>query len=69
MTFMSFLVDTHSVQLTVQPAWFSLCVCSVAKCLTFRDPMDSSPPGSFVYGISQARILEHVAISTSKGSS
>ena len=33
------------------------------------DPMDCSPPGSFVYGISQARTLEWVAISFSKGSS
>ena len=32
------------------------------------DPMDCSPPGSFVYGISQARTLEWVAISFSKGS-
>ena len=29
-------------------------------------PMDSSPPGSSVHGISQARILEWVAISFSK---
>ena len=31
--------------------------------------MDSSPPGSSVYGISQVRILEWVAISFSRGSS
>ena len=31
--------------------------------------MDSSPPGSSVHGISQARILEWVAISFSRGSS
>ena len=30
------------------------------------NPMDSSPPGSFVHGISQARILEWVAISFSR---
>jgi len=30
--------------------------------------MDYSPPGSSVHGISQARILEWVAISFSKGS-
>ncbi|KAM7245986.1 hypothetical protein CapIbe_002284, partial [Capra ibex] len=28
------------------------------SCLTLRDPMDYSPPGSFVHGIFQARILE-----------
>ena len=33
------------------------------------DPMDCSLPGSSVYGISQARILEWVAISYSRGSS
>ena len=33
------------------------------------DPMDHSPPGSSVHGISQARILEWVAISSSRGSS
>ena len=27
-------------------------------CLTLCDPMDGSPLGSFVHGISQARILE-----------
>ena len=33
------------------------------------DPMDCSPPGSTVHGIVQARILEWVAISFSRGSS
>ena len=27
-------------------------------CLTFRHPMDCSPPGSSVHGIFQARVLE-----------
>ena len=31
--------------------------------------MDSSPPGSSVHGISQARILEWVAIPFSRGTS
>ena len=35
------------------------------SCLTLRDPMDCSPPGSSVHGILQARILEWVAISFS----
>ena len=35
----------------------------------FCDPMDYSLPGSSVHGISQAGILEWVAISTSRGSS
>ena len=33
------------------------------------NPMDCSPPDSSVHGISQARILEQVAISFSRGSS
>ena len=46
------------------------CVCSVAQsCLTLCNAMDSSPSGSFVHGISQARILEWVAISFPRGSS
>ena len=44
--------------------------CSVAQsCPTPCDPMDCSPPGSSVYGIFQARILEWIAISSSTGSS
>ena len=34
-------------------------------CPTLCDPMDSSPPGSSVHGIFQARILEWVALSFS----
>ena len=33
----------------------------------FCDPWDCSPPGSSVHGISQARIVEQVAISFSRG--
>ena len=43
-------------------------VCS-QSCLTLCDPMDCSPPGSSVHGILQARILEWVTISYSRGSS
>ena len=38
-------------------------------CLTLCDPMDCSQPGSSVHGIFQARILEWVAISSSRASS
>ena len=38
-------------------------------CPTLCDPMDCSLPGSSVHGISQARILEWVVISFSRGSS
>ena len=37
------------------------------SCLTLCDPVDCSPPGSSVHGILQARILEWVAISSSRG--
>ena len=38
------------------------------SCPTLHDPMDYSPPGSFVHGILQARILEWVAIPFSRES-
>ena len=37
--------------------------------LTLRDPIDCSPPGSSVRGMLQARILEWVAMPSSRGSS
>ena len=47
-----------------------VCVCVHAQsCLTLWDPMDSTPPASSVHGILQARILEWVAISSSRRSS
>ena len=39
---------------------------SLQSCPTLCDPIDSSPPGSLVPGILQARTLEWVAISSSK---
>ena len=39
------------------------------SCLTLCIPMDCSPPGSSLHGIFQARVLEWIAISFSKGSS
>ena len=46
------------------------CCCWIAKsCLTLCDPMDCHLPGSSAHGISQARILEWSAISSSRGSS
>ena len=44
------------------------CVCAQSY-PTLCNPMDCSPPGSSVHGISQAGILEWVAISFSRGSS
>ena len=44
------------------------CLC-VQSCPTLCHPMDYSLPGSSVWGIFQARILEWLAISFSEGSS
>ena len=38
---------------------------SLQSCPTLCDPIDGSPPGSSVYGILQARILDWVAVSFS----
>ena len=42
---------------------------SIQSCLTLSDPMYCSPLGSSVHAILQARILEWVAIPSSRGSS
>ena len=46
-----------------------VCVKSLQLCPTLCNPMDCSPPGSSVHGILQARILEWVALPSSRGSS
>ena len=47
-----------------------MCACMlIQSCPTLFDPMDYSPPGSSVHGMLQARILEWVVISISRGSS
>ena len=48
-----------------------MCLCAkwLQSCLTLCNPMDSSPPGSSVHGILQARILKWVAMPSFKGSS
>ena len=48
----------------------ALHACSVAQsCPNLCNPVDCSPRGSSVHGIFQARIVEWVAISSSRGSS
>ena len=44
-------------------------VLAAQSWLTLCNPMDGSPPGSSVFGISQARILEWVAIPWRRASS
>ena len=48
---------------------YYVCVLVIQLCPALRDPVDCSLPGSSVHGILQARILEWVAISFSRGSS
>ena len=42
---------------------------SLQSCMTLCNPIDHSPPGFWSQGILQARILEWVAMSSSRGSS
>ena len=46
-----------------------MCAKSLQSGLTLCDPMDCSPLGASVPGIPQARILEWVAMPSSRGSS
>ena len=65
----SFMGFQDTTALTFFLAVVGMC-CLVAKsCLTLRDLMGCSPPGSSVHGTSQAKLLEWVAISFSRGSS
>ena len=53
-----------------QSMMYDSCICPVTQsCPTVCNPMDCRLPGSSVHGILQARILEWVAISFSRGSS
>ena len=45
-----------------------MCVLVAQPCLTLCSPMNCSLPGSFVHGILQVRILEWVAMPSSRGS-
>ena len=57
------------VKMLNTPQTDTLCVLVAQSCPTLCHPMDCSPPGSSIYGIFQARILEWAAISYSRGSS
>ena len=58
-------LDSHSMS----PIVLKVDVLVTQLCLTLCDPLDCSPPAASVHGILQARILEWVAISFSRGSS
>ena len=59
----------HSDAQVSQQCYGLPCVCLVTQsCPTLWDPMDCSPPGSSIRGIFQARVLEWVAMPSSRGS-
>ena len=59
-----------NIKATLWKGLLKYCVGLHAQsCLTLCNSMDCSPPGSSVCRISQARIVEWVAISSSRGSS
>ena len=70
-------VSEKSLQQRGTPRTWTFCIsehlniCARAKSpqssLTLCDPMDCRPPGSSVHGILQARILEWVAVPSSRG--
>ena len=61
---------SDSLCCTVETNTTCKATCLIAQsCPTLWDPMDCSPSGFSVHGISQARILEHDVISFSRGSS
>ena len=66
---------SHLISLTLHCSSTLVCDFLECKCMyaqwypTLWDPIDCSPPGSFVHGILQARILQLVAISYFRGSS
>ena len=53
----------------MSPIYSAVTVLVAQLCLTLCDTMDCGLPGSSVRGISQARIMEWVAIPFSRGSS
>ena len=53
-------VPCSTVDVSVSVAW---------SCLTLCNAIDCGPPGSSIHGILQARILEWIAVPSSRGSS
>ena len=60
-----FLKIWRIFETALHKVWLLLTAKSLQSCPTLCDPIDSSPPGSPVPGIFQARTLEWVAISFS----
>ena len=66
----SCLVSLIWIKKKISGSTLYMHVCSLAQsCMTLGDSIDCSPPGSSLHGISQAKILEWVALSFPRGSS
>ena len=63
------LVFQPRSKLAIVFLWTPMCMLSLLSCLTLCDLMDCSSPGSSVHRVLQARILEWVAMPSSRGSS
>ena len=69
-TFSHVYIDGNAFKVLLKSIPGSFCfTVSAQSCLTLCDLMDCSSPGSSVHRIFQERILEWVAISSSRGSS
>ena len=62
-----YLQISPKIQWQVTTGWVPVCMCAQLG-TTLCDLMGCSPPGSYVREISQVRILEWCAISSSRGS-
>ena len=69
--FLWILFYTHQFALTIEFSLYTKVKDNEVTQLrlTFCDPVDCSPPGYSIHGIFQARVLEWVAISFSRGCS
>ena len=63
------LISMSALLLFFNICQYYACGQSLSFVQLFCNPLDCSPPGSFVHGILQARILKWVAISSPRGSS
>ena len=64
LSYPSCIFESFHTERNCKDAFRHLVVLVAQSCPTFCDPMVCIPPGSFVPGILQARILEWVAISS-----
>ena len=60
--------EPYNYQIYRKTLYTCVCMCVCTQlCPTLCDPMDCNLPDSSVHGIFQARLLEWVAISSSRG--